>query len=215
MSKVKLMPLALLLFLMLPAAIHAQVKPDEEGQTAGRAETRELKTTDSEGAAEGAVRLRVTFQADGTVGEVVLVHGLTEAFNQQAIDAARKMKFTPAVKNGVPVSVTKTVEYTFTRFYEENDAALQKIAEITSRPAPERPEGKNFKNLAGKVRLKLTLKSDGKVEIGEIESDLPPDFQEKARQAAAKIKFRPAVHKNGAAVDQTKEIQYEFKSKNN
>jgi TonB family protein len=63
---------------------------------------------------QGKVVLRVTFQANGAIGEITpiseLSHGLTEA----AIAAARKIVFIPAQKDGVRYSVTKPVEYTFT-----------------------------------------------------------------------------------------------------
>jgi hypothetical protein len=41
-----------------------------------------------------------------------LPYGLTE----QAMEAARKMRFEPAMKNGIPYSVTKLVEYPFTLY---------------------------------------------------------------------------------------------------
>lgn len=62
---------------------------------------------------QGTVRLRVTFLASGQIGSVspvtTLPHGLTE----QAIAAARNIRFEPMKVNGVPQNVTKQVEYTF------------------------------------------------------------------------------------------------------
>lgn len=62
---------------------------------------------------QGAVRLRVTFLANGGIGSItpikVLSHGLTE----QSIMAARKIFFLPPRKNKVQYSVTKVVEYRF------------------------------------------------------------------------------------------------------
>jgi TonB family protein len=67
---------------------------------------------------EGRVQVRVTFLADGTIGNIGDVaenhedlrkHGLVKA----AMEAAQKIKFEPAVKNGKPISVTKTLTYSF------------------------------------------------------------------------------------------------------
>ena len=61
----------------------------------------------------GTVRLRVTLAADGTVQDILpltfLPHGLTE----EAVAAARAIEFTPATKDGKPVSQYETVEYNF------------------------------------------------------------------------------------------------------
>lgn len=63
--------------------------------------------------AKGEVRLRLVLAADGTVKNIFpmkpLPHGLTEA----AIDAARQIKFMPAVRNGQPVSQFATLSYEF------------------------------------------------------------------------------------------------------
>lgn len=157
---------------------------------------------------EGIVRLRVTFLASGEIGEIKVVSGLSKYLNEQAIAAARKIKFEPAKKNGIPYAVTKLVEYNFKLYpFKENDEELQKNAEITKMPAPKYPKESN---LSGKVKLTLTLSPNGNVEVFDIKSDLPKEFEEKAREAASKIKFNPAIHKNGNAVSQSKEIEYEF-----
>jgi TonB family protein len=63
--------------------------------------------------AKGEVRLRLVLAADGTVKYVfpmkALGHGLTES----AIEAARQIKFEPAVRNGQPVSQFATLSYEF------------------------------------------------------------------------------------------------------
>ena len=63
--------------------------------------------------AKGEVRLRLVLAADGTVKNIFpmkpLKHGLTEA----AMDAARQIKFAPAIRNGQPVSQFETLSYEF------------------------------------------------------------------------------------------------------
>ena len=63
---------------------------------------------------QGKVVLRVTFLANGKIGNistvVVLPYGLTE----QAILAAKQMEFEPYTGHGMARTVTKTVQYNFT-----------------------------------------------------------------------------------------------------
>lgn len=62
----------------------------------------------------GTVTLRVTFLANGQIGSIASISGLPSGLTEQAIAAARLIKFEPAKKNGVPTSVTKPVQYSFT-----------------------------------------------------------------------------------------------------
>ena len=64
----------------------------------------------------GAVRLRVTFLPSGEIGAVTPVSALPGGLTEQAIAAAKQIKFEPATRDGVPISVTKIVEYTFTLY---------------------------------------------------------------------------------------------------
>ncbi|HEX8249033.1 MAG TPA: energy transducer TonB [Pyrinomonadaceae bacterium] len=70
---------------------------------------------------QGTVQVAVTFLSDGTIGKVGDVrqnnvnlrkYGLVNA----SIEAARKVKFEPAVKNGKPIRVTKILTYSFTLY---------------------------------------------------------------------------------------------------
>lgn len=61
----------------------------------------------------GVVRLRVTFLASGQVGSVAPVSGLSYGLTEQAIAAAKQIRFEPAKVNGVPQTVTKQIEYSF------------------------------------------------------------------------------------------------------
>ena len=62
----------------------------------------------------GAVTLKITFSASGQIGSVVTVSGLPYGLTEQAIAAAKQIRFEPAKKGGVPVSVSKTVTFNFT-----------------------------------------------------------------------------------------------------
>ncbi|HEY0050712.1 MAG TPA: TonB family protein [Pyrinomonadaceae bacterium] len=163
---------------------------------------------------EGYVRLRITFLASGEIGDVIPITGLPYDLTEQAIAAARQIKFEPQMKDGIPVTVSKIVEYGFWIYYRENDKDLAKNASILKMPAPEHPQKSDFRKIGGKVQVKVVFDTDGSLRVTEVSSDLPKDFQDAARKAASQIKFDPAIHKNGNVVAQSKVIEYEFKPQN-
>lgn len=63
---------------------------------------------------QGTVTLKITFLANGTIGTIVPVTRLPNGLTDQAIAAARLIRFEPVTKNGVPVTVTKIVAFSFT-----------------------------------------------------------------------------------------------------
>jgi protein TonB len=62
---------------------------------------------------QGVVVLRVVLKSDGTIGNVSVISGLPYGLTEQAIAAARNIRFTPAQKDAVPVTVSMQVEYVF------------------------------------------------------------------------------------------------------
>lgn len=65
---------------------------------------------------QGKVVLKVTFLANGEIGPITVISGLAGGLTEQAIAAARAIRFEPAKIGSKPVSMTKTVEYTFSIF---------------------------------------------------------------------------------------------------
>lgn len=63
---------------------------------------------------QGNVTLRVTFLANGQIGSISPVSGLPYGLTEQAIAAARNIRFEPQMVDGVPKSVTKTLQFSFT-----------------------------------------------------------------------------------------------------
>ncbi|MER3430211.1 MAG: hypothetical protein C4324_04050, partial [Blastocatellia bacterium] len=63
---------------------------------------------------QGSVTLRVTFLANGTIGPISVIKGLPYGLTEQAIAAAREIKFEPEMVNGVPRTTTRPVTYNFT-----------------------------------------------------------------------------------------------------
>ena len=63
---------------------------------------------------QGKVVLRVTFQANGAIGEISVISSLPAGLTEEAIKAARKIAFIPPQRDGFRYTVSKPVEYTFT-----------------------------------------------------------------------------------------------------
>lgn len=62
----------------------------------------------------GVVRVRVTFLANGSIGSVSPVSNLGYGLTEQAIAAAKQMRFEPQLVNGKPQTVNKVVVFNFT-----------------------------------------------------------------------------------------------------
>jgi TonB family protein len=61
----------------------------------------------------GVVVLKVVFASNGKVQNIRVISGLPYGLTEQAIIAARQIKFTPAMKNGKRVSMWMQLEYNF------------------------------------------------------------------------------------------------------
>jgi len=61
----------------------------------------------------GTVVLRVVFASDGLVKHLLVVHGLLGGLTEQALRAAKRIKFVPATVDGKAVSMWMQLEYNF------------------------------------------------------------------------------------------------------
>ena len=61
----------------------------------------------------GTVILKCVFSADGTVTRIRVVQGLPYGLTETAIEAAKKIKFIPAMRDGRYVSMWMQLEYNF------------------------------------------------------------------------------------------------------
>jgi TonB family protein len=62
---------------------------------------------------KGRVRLRVTFSENGSIEKIVVLDGLPNGLTENAVRVARLIRFVPQETDNKPVTVTKTVEYSF------------------------------------------------------------------------------------------------------
>jgi TonB family protein len=68
------------------------------------------------GGVTGTVVIRAVFTAEGGVSHLLIIQSLPLGLTEQAIKAARKIKFIPATKDGQPVSTYIQLEYNFNLF---------------------------------------------------------------------------------------------------
>ncbi|MGH9765924.1 MAG: energy transducer TonB [Blastocatellia bacterium] len=62
---------------------------------------------------QGTVLLQVVFHLNGSITEIKVIRSLPDGLTEKAIEAAKRIRFNPAVKNGSPVSVRGTLEFAF------------------------------------------------------------------------------------------------------
>lgn len=58
-----------------------------------------------------AVRMEAAAMINALV--FIVIHGLPYGLNEKAIEAVKKIRFKPAMKDGKPISVRGSIEFTF------------------------------------------------------------------------------------------------------
>jgi TonB family protein len=143
---------------------------------------------------EGKVILSVVFGVNGKLGDINVVQGAPFGLTENAIAAAKKIRFDPAVKDGRPVSVRGALEFTFGLY---KDAAIYPMT-VSLRPtilyrekARYTQEAKDNR-IAGTVVLSVVFGVDSQLRDIKVVRGLPDGLTEKAIEAAKKIRFSPA-----------------------
>ena len=62
---------------------------------------------------EGKVVIRCVFSSKGEVTNIHVISGLPQGLTERAVEAAKKIKFIPATKDGHPVSMWMELQYNF------------------------------------------------------------------------------------------------------
>jgi TonB family protein len=157
---------------------------------------------------EGLVRLLVMFRATGEIGDVTVLTPLPHGLTERAVDAARRIKFTPKSLNGTPMDEQTTVEYNFRLYYDNEDADIKTKVEIQSVPKPSLAASDIPASFGGKIPVKVFFSSRGNASVFEMPAGLSSVARIKLEDAVKKIKFRPAVHIGGNKMSVTKEVVY-------
>lgn len=160
---------------------------------------------------EGVLKAGLTLGEDGKVRDIIINQGLPDGITEAFTKAAQNMYFLPAKRNGQPVAIKMSIDYIVTATYSENDKNVTK-AKIIEKPAPVYPPNLLAEKVKGKVSVGVMFFADGTLKVLGVSSTMPKEFDKAALEAAAKIKFQPAVHKKSKkVVSQQMTVEYEFK----
>lgn len=62
---------------------------------------------------QGTVLVSAVFTVDGKVTDIQVIRGLPFGLNEEVVKAANAIRFKPAMKDGVPVNVRMSMEFSF------------------------------------------------------------------------------------------------------
>jgi len=167
----------------------------------------------------GVVVMSVVFGGDGNVGNIKIIRGLPFGLMEQAIYAAKRIRFEPALRNGEPVSVRGNLEFTFNLYPRSLDssfwqAGLEGVGkpELIDVKKPEYTEAARKNRVEGDVRLIVAFRSNGKIGHIDVIEGLPDGLTEKAIEVARAIKFKPATYADtNKTVNAWSEVAITFK----
>jgi TonB family protein len=167
----------------------------------------------------GVVVMSVVFRGDGNIGDIKIVRGLPYGLMEQAIYAAKRIRFEPVLRNGEPVSVRSNLEFTFNLYPRSLDSSFwQAGAEGVGKPElievkkPEYTEEARKNGVQGDVRLIVAFRSNGKIGHIDVIEGLPDGLTEKAIEVARAIKFKPATYADtNKTVNSWSEVAITFK----
>ncbi|HSK73436.1 MAG TPA: TonB family protein [Pyrinomonadaceae bacterium] len=160
---------------------------------------------------EGTLKAVLTLGEDGKVRDIIVSEGLPHGVTEAVTRALQNLPFQPAGNQGKPVAVKMLFDFVVAMAYGEGDKNVNK-PKILEQPAAIYPEKYRAEKIKGKVRVGVMFYTDGKVKVTGINSVMPKEFDQAAAEAAAKIKFQPAVHKKSKKpVAQAMTVEYDFK----
>jgi len=93
---------------------HRPCDPDVELPRVSRDVKPQYTASAMQDKVEGGVVLQAVVQADGTIGDLRVIHSLHRDLDEEAIRATRQWRFVPGTFKGQPAPVLVTMEMTFT-----------------------------------------------------------------------------------------------------
>lgn len=175
---------------------------------------------------EGIVTLDAVFAADGNITNIQVFSGLPDGLTESAIEAAKKIRFNPATKDGKPVSVRGKMEFYFKLYKSGADSTSKQDGstasetvnvmtaslrpKITYREQADYTQEAREKNVVGNVVLSVVFGADGNIRAIRVESGLPYGLTEEAIRAARATRFEPAM-KDGKPVSVRGTLEFHFR----
>src|SRR5262245_12869962 len=160
---------------------------------------------------EGTVVLNTVFSVDGQISDIRVIRGLPHGLTENAIIAAKKIRFEPAMKDGRPVSVRGNIEFSFSLYkdpIQPMDASLRPTI-LYREKAQYTKEAKDNK-IEGTVVLSVVFGADGQIGDIRVIKGLPHGLTQKAIEATSKIRFEPAM-KDGRPASVRGNLEFAFK----
>ncbi len=160
---------------------------------------------------EGTLKIVLTLGEDAKIKDITvgqpLPFGVTEAITKNL----QALRFQPAKREGKPIAVKMFFDYVVAVTYGETSKDVGK-PKITAQPVAVYPEKYRSEKIKGKVQVRAMFYPDGKIEIVNVSSTMPKEFDRAAAEAAKNIKFTPAVHKKSKQpVAQAMTVDYDFR----
>lgn len=162
---------------------------------------------------QGTIGVRVTFLSNSEIGNVQPIKDYPY-LTKPVIEAAKKINFEPKIKNGIAITVTRSVQYTFLPWYGWQNA-LNHSAKILTKP-DEEISNEISENETESCLVFLNVELLYTKEIGKIElyENYCKDkvFANKAIELTRKIEFEPAL-KDGKSITSSDLINFSFQRK--
>lgn len=160
---------------------------------------------------EGTLKASLVLGEDGKVRDIKILQSLPFGVEAAVVKGLQNLYFKPAKLHGQPVATPMDFDFIVTAVYGEDDKNVTK-PKILEKPLPVYPAKYAAEKVKGKVSVSVLFFADGKVKVLGVNSTMPNEFDKVASEAAAKIRFQPAVHKKSKAdVSQKMNVEYDFK----
>jgi TonB family protein len=160
---------------------------------------------------EGAVVLSAVFGADALIRDIEVVGGLPYGLTEKAIEAAKKIRFVPAMKDGKLVSVRGNIEFSFNLYKDPTEPMSVSLRPtiLYKEKAQYTQEAKDNK-VEGMVVLNVVFGADGQIGDIRVIQGLPHGLTQKAIEATSKIRFEAAM-KDGRPTPVRGNLEFAFK----
>ena len=107
---------------------------------------------------QGAVLVQIVVERDGSIREAKIAKGLGHGFDEAALEASRKLRFQPAMQDGIPVSVQLNYEINFQ--LAPPAETLHQVATPQPPPAPAPTKAPRAATGLGASEFEATVEGD-------------------------------------------------------
>jgi TonB family protein len=160
---------------------------------------------------EGEVILSAVFGSDAQIRDIEVVQGLPYGLTENAIEAAKRIRFEPATKDGRPASVRGRLEFHFNLYKDPIHPMTSSMRpKILYKEKAQYTQEAKDKKIEGTVVLSVVFGADGQIGDIRVIRGLPHGLTQKAIEASSKIRFEPAM-KDGRPVSVRGKLEYSFK----